>query len=165
MNQAVRRGLSSAFLTLACAAWAPAQEEAPKPQQPPAKAAQDAKLNQPPAKAAQDAKAAQAKAKAKQEAKARQAARTKAYQDAKVKASEKKALARAKADAEARARAINVNQATKDELKKLPGITDAFAAAIIAKRPYKTKADLVVKNAIPMDLYQTLRKQVKVAPN
>jgi DNA uptake protein ComE-like DNA-binding protein len=156
MNQAVLRGLSAAFLTLACAAWSPAQEEAPKPQQPPAKV-QDAKPKQ-------LSKAdPEAKAKAKQEAKARQAARTKAYQDAKVKASEKKAQARNKAAAEARARAVDVNHATKEELQKLPGITEALAAAIIAKRPYRTKADLVVKNAIPMDLYQTLRKQVKVA--
>ena len=44
-------------------------------------------------------------------------------------------------------------------------MTGAYADAIIAKRPFKTKADLVVKNAIPMDLYQTLRKQVKVAAN
>jgi colicin import membrane protein len=173
MNQAVLRGLSAAFLTLACAAWAPAQEEAPKPQQPPAKATQDAKPDQPSAKATQEAKPKQppskatqeAKAKAKQEAKARQAARIKAAQDAKVKASEKKAKARAKTDAEAYARAVDVNHATKEELKKLPGITDALAAAIIVKRPYKVKADLVVKNAIPKDLYLSLKKQVKVAAN
>ena len=110
-----------------------------KPKQPPAKAAQDASPW-----ASQDTKT-----KARQNAKAK----TKAAQDAKVKAAEKKAKAQAKATAEARARATNVNHATKDELKKLPGITDAFAAAIIAKRPYKIKADLVIKNAIPKDLY------------
>lgn len=73
-----------------------------------------------------------------------------------------KRLARAKADAVAKARAVDLNHASKAELKKLPGITEAYADAIIAQRPYKTKADLVVKKAIPMDLYQTLRKQVAV---
>ncbi|MDR3683689.1 MAG: helix-hairpin-helix domain-containing protein [Geothrix sp.] len=71
-------------------------------------------------------------------------------------------MARAKADAEARARALDINHASKAQLKKLPGITDAYADAIIAKRPYKTKADLVVLKAIPMDLYQTLHKLVAV---
>ncbi len=124
MNQAVLRGFSAALLALACTAWAPAQEEAPKPKLTPA---------------------------------------AEAAQDAKIKAWEKKAKARAKADAAAKARAIDINHASKAELKKLPGMTDAYVEAIIANRPYKVKADLVVKKAIPMDLYQTLRKQVKVA--
>ncbi len=139
MNQAVLRGLSTALLSLACAAWSPAQEEAPQPKQAPAKVAREAKP-----KTSQDAQ-------------------TKAAQDAKTRAWEKKAKARAKATAEARARAIDVNHASQAELKKLPGITDALAAAIIAKRPYQVKAELVTKNAIPKDLYLALRKQVKVA--
>lgn len=75
---------------------------------------------------------------------------------------DRKRMARAKADAEARARALDINHASKAQLKKLPGITDAYADAIIARRPYKTKADLVVLKAIPMDLYQTLHKLVAV---
>jgi competence protein ComEA len=86
----------------------------------------------------------------------------KVLSEAQVKAKEKKRAAKAKAEAEAKAKALDINRASKAELKRLPGLTDAYADAIIAKRPYKTKADLVVKNAIPMDLYQTLRKQVKV---
>ncbi len=85
----------------------------------------------------------------------------KTTQDGKAKAAwEKRAKERAKADAEAKAKAVDINHATKDELRKLPGITDAYAAAIIAKRPYKVKADLVVKNVIPFALYQSLRKKV-----
>ena len=86
----------------------------------------------------------------------------KVLSEAQIKAQEKKREAKAKAEAETKARALDINHASKAELKRLPGLTDAYADAIIAKRPYKTKADLVVKNAIPMDLYQTLRKQVKV---
>jgi DNA uptake protein ComE-like DNA-binding protein len=84
----------------------------------------------------------------------------KALQDAKAKAREKRAKAKAKAEAEAKANAVDINRASLDELKKLPGITDAYAAAIIAKRPYHSKAELVTKNAIPMGTYQMLRKQV-----
>ncbi len=64
--------------------------------------------------------------------------------------------------ATALAKALDINHASKAELKKVRGITDAYAEAIMAKRPYKSKADLVVKNAIPMGLYQTIRKQVAV---
>ena len=39
---------------------------------------------------------------------------------------------------------IDVNTATKEELKTLPGIFDAEADKIIAKRPYKSKAGLLV---------------------
>jgi competence protein ComEA len=86
----------------------------------------------------------------------------KAVQEAKAKAREKRLQAKAKADAEAKAKALDINRASKDELKKLPGITDAYADVIIAKRPFKSKADLVTKNVIPMGLYQSLRKQVAV---
>ena len=94
------------------------------------------------------------------EAKAPKKPVPKALQEAKAKAREKKQQARAKADAEAKAKAVDINHASLDELKKIPGITDAYAAAIIAKRPYKSKADLVTKNAIPMGIYQSIRKQV-----
>ncbi|HJV48187.1 MAG TPA: helix-hairpin-helix domain-containing protein [Geothrix sp.] len=83
-----------------------------------------------------------------------------AEQAARAKAREKLRQAKAKADAEAKAKAVDINRATKAELVKLPGITDAYADAIIAKRPYKSKADLVTKNAIPKGVYLSLRKRV-----
>ena len=43
---------------------------------------------------------------------------------------------------------------------KCPDVADAEAAAIAAKHPYKTKADLVEKAAIPLNLYRALRHQV-----
>ncbi len=82
--------------------------------------------------------------------------------DAQLKAQAKQRAAKAKAKAAELAKAVDLNHASKAELKKLRGITDAYAEAILAKRPYKSKADLVVKNVIPMDLYQTIRKQVAV---
>jgi DNA uptake protein ComE-like DNA-binding protein len=71
-----------------------------------------------------------------------------------------KAKVRAKAKAEADAKAVDVNSATKDQLKTLPGITDAYADKIIAGRPYLSKAFLVTKNILPNDLFQTLRKRI-----
>lgn len=71
-----------------------------------------------------------------------------------------RAKARAKAKAEADGKAIDINSATKEQLKTLPGITDAYADKIIAGRPYLSKAFLVTKNILPNDLFQTLRKQI-----
>ncbi len=74
-----------------------------------------------------------------------------------------KALAKQRATkAAAEAKAVDINHASKAELKKLPGMTNAYADAVIAKRPYQTKAGLVIKNAIPMALFQALRGRVAV---
>ncbi len=87
---------------------------------------------------------------------------SKPMQELKTQLIEKRRQERAKAAAEAKAKAVDINRATKEELKKLPGMTDAYAAAIIAKRPYQTKADLVTKHALPLGIYQGMRKQVVV---
>jgi DNA uptake protein ComE-like DNA-binding protein len=79
---------------------------------------------------------------------------------AKVAEAKRAAQAKAKARADALAKATDLNHASQDELKKLPGITDAYAAAIIAKRPYKSKAELVTKNVLPMGIYQAIHQQV-----
>jgi len=57
-----------------------------------------------------------------------------------------------------------LNQASREELLKVPGITPALADKIIAGRPYLSKADLVVKGIIPESLYASLHRQVRVAP-
>jgi DNA uptake protein ComE-like DNA-binding protein len=77
---------------------------------------------------------------------------------AKAKAQERQKAAQARAEAEAKA--IDLNRASKAELKKLPGITDAYADAIIARRPYKTKAELVTWKVLPMEVYQAIHGQV-----
>ncbi len=76
------------------------------------------------------------------------------------KANAAKAKAKAKARAEAAAKAIDINSATKEQLKTLPGITDAYADKIIAGRPYLSKAFLVTKNVLPNDLFQALRTRI-----
>jgi competence protein ComEA len=54
----------------------------------------------------------------------------------------------------ARIKLVDINSAKKEELKKLPGISDAEADKIIAGRPFGSKAWLVTKKIISMETYQ-----------
>jgi DNA uptake protein ComE-like DNA-binding protein len=55
---------------------------------------------------------------------------------------------------------VDINAASRAELKKLPGIGDAEAAKIIAGRPWLTKADLVTKNVLPEGIYVSIRDRI-----
>jgi DNA uptake protein ComE-like DNA-binding protein len=55
---------------------------------------------------------------------------------------------------------IDINSASKTQLKTLPGIGDAEAARIIAGRPYLTKADLVTAKAIPAGTYVSIKRSI-----
>lgn len=63
----------------------------------------------------------------------------------------------AKAKPAALVKLVDINSASKKELEKLPGISDADADKIIAGRPYLSKAFLVTKNIIPIGTYQSLK--------
>ncbi|HAL40642.1 MAG TPA: DNA-binding protein [Polaromonas sp.] len=66
----------------------------------------------------------------------------------------------AKRKAAAKIKLVDINSAKKEELKKLPGISDAEAAKIIAGRPYGSKAHLVTRNIIDSGVYENLKQLV-----
>jgi len=55
---------------------------------------------------------------------------------------------------------VNINSATKDELMKLPGITDARADRIIAARPFDTTDELVSKKVLTRGEYDQIANRI-----
>ena len=61
---------------------------------------------------------------------------------------------------EAASALVDVNRASADELKKLPGIGDAYSAAIIKNRPYANKTQLTSRKVIPNATYEKIRDRI-----
>jgi DNA uptake protein ComE-like DNA-binding protein len=55
---------------------------------------------------------------------------------------------------------IDINSASREQLRSLPGIGEAQAERIVAGRPYLSKADLVSKHVIPAGVYLSLRHEI-----
>lgn len=62
--------------------------------------------------------------------------------------------------ASAKARIIDINTATEAELKAIPGIGAAYAAKIIAGRPYANKAQLKSRKILPSTTYEQVKELI-----
>jgi DNA uptake protein ComE-like DNA-binding protein len=60
----------------------------------------------------------------------------------------------ADAKASVKAKPVDINTASEAELKAIPGIGDAYAAKIIAGRPYAKKDQLKSRNILPAPVYE-----------
>lgn len=55
---------------------------------------------------------------------------------------------------------LDINAATKEQLRALPGIGEAYSQKIIDGRPYRTKRDLVTRKIISQSTYEKIKDQI-----
>jgi hypothetical protein len=59
---------------------------------------------------------------------------------------------------------VDINSATAEQLKKVPGVDDALAEKIVKNRPYPTRAYLVTKGIYSQDDYYKVKDHFVAVP-
>ena len=75
---------------------------------------------------------------------------------------QKPASNRAAADPHAapQAQPVDINSATEQQLRTVPGIGEAYAKKIVAGRPYRSKNELVQKKILPAGVYDRAKEHL-----
>ena len=55
---------------------------------------------------------------------------------------------------------LDINTATPEQLKALPGMGDAYVQRVIAGRPYSAKNQLTTRGVIPAAEYERIREKI-----
>jgi competence protein ComEA len=73
---------------------------------------------------------------------------------------DKSTMAAPAATAKTATEKLDINSASADQLKDLPGIGDAYSKKIVDGRPYHTKLDLVNKKILPKATYDKIKDMI-----
>jgi len=57
---------------------------------------------------------------------------------------------------------IDINSASPDQLKSLPGMTEGYIMMIVGARPFQSKEDLVEQKLLPQETYDQMKNQIFV---
>jgi competence protein ComEA len=55
---------------------------------------------------------------------------------------------------------LDINSASVDDLKALPGVDEAYAQRIVGNRPYEKKDQLILRKIIPPATYKMIKDRI-----
>jgi hypothetical protein len=57
---------------------------------------------------------------------------------------------------------VDINSASPEQLKSLPGMTEGYIMMIVGARPFQSKEDLVDQKLLPQETYDQMKNQIMV---